>query len=115
MFYKDGNFYLEQSKEGDRVEITEEYHDFLLDQQYTHGMVIYDDNGYPKVKEYVIPEETKLSLEIDKLKESLSATDYQAIKFAEGELSEAEFAPVREQRKTWRARINEIEKDLQIG
>lgn len=46
---------------------------------------------------------------IAELKGLLSSTDYQAIKFAEGELSEEEYAPIRENRKAWRAEINEKE------
>lgn len=43
------------------------------------------------------------------LKDALSQTDYQAIKYAEGELTEEEYAPIREQRKAWRQRINDLE------
>lgn len=46
------------------------------------------------------------------LKRNLEATDYQAIKFAEGELSEEEYAPVREQRRAWRAEINVLEAEI---
>jgi len=46
---------------------------------------------------------------IAELKRYLSDTDYQAIKFAEGELPEEEYAPIREDRKAWRAEINEKE------
>ncbi len=49
---------------------------------------------------------------INELKTYLKATDYKAIKYAEGELSEEEFEPIKEQRKAWRAEINELEKQL---
>ena len=39
----------------------------------------------------------------------LTATDYKAIKYAEGELPYAEYQPVREQRRQWRAEINQLE------
>ena len=39
----------------------------------------------------------------------LHKTDYQAIKFAEGELTETEYAPIRKQRHEWRAEINILE------
>lgn len=45
---------------------------------------------------------------ITELKNKLFNTDYQAIKFAEGELSEEEYAPIREQRRNWRKEINEL-------
>ena len=39
----------------------------------------------------------------------LNATDYLAIKYAEGLLTEEEYAPYREQRRQWRAEINALE------
>lgn len=42
----------------------------------------------------------------------LKSTDYKAIKLAEGELSAEEYAPIREQRRMWRNKINELEKQL---
>lgn len=46
------------------------------------------------------------------LKEKLSNTDYQAIKYAEGHLTEEEYAPIKEQRQAWRNEINQIETSL---
>ncbi len=46
---------------------------------------------------------------IAELKALLKATDYQAIKFAEGELTAEEFAPAKAQRKLWRDEINALE------
>lgn len=46
------------------------------------------------------------------LKRHLRDTDYMAIKFAEGEFTEQEYAPVRAQRAAWRAEINELEAEL---
>ena len=54
----------------------------------------------------------ELYCKISELKRNLNQTDYQAIKFAEGEISAEEFAPIKEQRKAWRAEINELEKQL---
>lgn len=42
----------------------------------------------------------------------LSSTDYMAIKFAEGEISDTEYAPIREKRRMWRAEINRLEAEL---
>ena len=47
--------------------------------------------------------------EIERLKEQLAATDYKAIKHAEGWLTADEYAPIKAQRQQWRARINELE------
>ena len=54
-------------------------------------------------------EKTNELIEIENLKQQLEDTDYKAIKYAEGELSEEEYAPIKEERKLWRARINELE------
>ena len=44
---------------------------------------------------------------ISDLKRNLNRTDYQAIKFAEGEMLEIDYAPIKEQRKIWRKQIND--------
>lgn len=46
---------------------------------------------------------------IHELKQYLTNTDYQAIKFSDGAISEEDYAPIREQRKEARAEINRIE------
>lgn len=56
---------------------------------------------------------SEAELEIVELKKHLADTDYQAIKFAEGELSAEDYAPVKAQRQQWRARINELEAELE--
>jgi hypothetical protein len=50
--------------------------------------------------------------EIFELKQKLRDTDYQAIKYAEGMFTLSEYAPIREQRQTWRDRINELEDEI---
>ena len=47
--------------------------------------------------------------EICELKQKLNATDYKAIKYAEGVLSEDEYSETKAQRQEWRDRINELE------
>lgn len=54
----------------------------------------------------------ELLWEISQCKENLKATDYEAIKYSEGVLSESEYAPIKTQRMEWRARINELENQL---
>lgn len=56
---------------------------------------------------------TKQLIEIDELKRKLLETDYQAIKYAEGQISEEEYLPIKEQRQSWRDRINELEAELE--
>ena len=48
-------------------------------------------------------------LEITQLKKQLSDTDYKAIKYAEGQISEEDYASVRAERQGYRDRINELE------
>lgn len=52
---------------------------------------------------------------IEELKQMLLNTDYQAIKYAEGELTEEEYAPIKAQRKEWREEINRLEEELKNG
>ena len=62
--------------------------------------------------------EVFIAQEIERNLEVLRQTDYKAIKFAEGELSESEYAPIREQRRQCRNAINMLEmeyKDLLNG
>ena len=58
-------------------------------------------------------DENAMRSEINALRQLLSATDYQAIKHSEGEISEANYAPIREKRQRWRDRINELEAALE--
>ena len=51
--------------------------------------------------------------EILDLKEKLLETDYKAIKYAEGEITDAEYEPIKQRRREWRRRINELEKEIQ--
>ena len=47
--------------------------------------------------------------QIAELKKKLSDTDYQAIKYAEGWITEEEYAPIKAQRQEWRDAINALE------
>lgn len=51
-------------------------------------------------------------IEIDKYKKLLEETDYKALKFIDGEFTEEEYAPIREERKIYRVKINELEDKL---
>ena len=48
------------------------------------------------------------AIEIEQLKEQLASTDYKAIKYAEGWLTEEEYAPIKAERQSLRDRINEL-------
>lgn len=47
------------------------------------------------------------------LKRNLTNTDYQAIKYAEGLLTEEQYAPIKAQRQAWRDEINQLENETQ--
>lgn len=49
---------------------------------------------------------------IAELKGLLAATDYKAIKYAEGELTAEEYAETKAERQAWRAEINENEQRI---
>lgn len=49
-------------------------------------------------------------LKIAELKEKLLATDYKAIKYAEGFISEEDYAPIKAERQSWRDEIDKLEK-----
>ena len=51
-------------------------------------------------------------MEIVNLKNKLRATDYKALKFAEGWLTIEEYEPIREERWMLRKRINELEEQI---
>jgi uncharacterized membrane protein len=50
--------------------------------------------------------------QITALKNKLRATDYLAIKYAEGMITEEEYAPMKAQRQAWRDEINRLEMEL---
>ena len=55
----------------------------------------------------------EINAQINTLKEQLAETDYKALKFIDGEFTEKEYAPIREERKNYRIKINELEKCLE--
>ena len=72
--------------------------------------LVITDNHYKTV--HISEEERQKDqyrLEILQLKKQLSDTDYKAIKYAEGQISEDEYASVRAERQGYRDRINYLE------
>lgn len=78
-----------------------------------------DDSNYIEIAQDEFESLTKASdaqpvdytnmLKIAELKSKLSATDYQAIKYAEGWLTEEEYALIKAYRQELRNQINELE------
>lgn len=92
--------------DGDCTEITvnkEVYEKTLMVEMGKHWRYV---NGEFKVEPYG---DIPIYIQIDVLKNNLRKTDYQTIKFAEGQLTEEEFAPIRTQRQLWRDEINRLE------
>lgn len=73
------------------------------------GVKAHDKRTAIKVYVPFTPQEL-IARDIAILKSKLTATDYKAIKYAEGEISEVDYEPIREQRREWRRAINELEK-----
>ena len=56
--------------------------------------------------------ELNKQFQIDLLKKKLSDMDYKAIKYAEGLISNEEYAPIKAERQRIRDEINELEKEI---
>ena len=51
----------------------------------------------------------EITAEINAFEILLNQTDYQALKYGEGQISDEDYAPIRKQRQEWRDRINELQ------
>ena len=105
-------------KEGDAyIEISEE--DFLGLESHTKcftddltAVIDYVKTGAELLKEEQEQKNEELRFQIYDLKAQLAATDYKTLKYAEGELTEEEYAETKEYRKGLRVRINELESQI---
>ena len=91
------------------IEVTDEEFDRLFCEQ-ANGKELKVVDGKVVAVEHEATEQELAEKRICELKKLLFNTDYQAIKYAEGELTAEEFEPIKEQRRQWRAEINELEK-----
>ena len=80
-----------------------------------NGNIIHDsDNKYDQEFHICIDyteEQKNRYAAIKQLKKYLEGSDYQAIKFSDGAITEEEYAPIRAIRAAARAQINELEFD----
>lgn len=76
--------------------------------------VLYNNKTGEKIVHIVPDVEITITAEqeIEILKQKLKDTDYKAIKYAEGQLSEEEYASTKAERQSWRERINELEAQI---
>lgn len=76
----------------------------ITDYKYIDGKYVYEPNVEKEIAE--------AESEIAALKSQLDSTDYKAIKYAEGWLTEEEYAPIKAERQALRDRINELETQI---
>lgn len=103
----------EQMEEG-HYEVAQTYDNggqdmiWVVDVPYVAPQEAYDE--YEDIQVYVPYTDKELAeREIETLKRNLADTDYQAIKYAEGVMTESEYAPIKSQREDWRYRINYLQ------
>lgn len=95
----------------------------MLCENFPFGEVTAEDvNGVMTVTEWKplpipAPEvhEPTVEEQIAELKQKLADTDYQAIKYAEGWITEEEYAPIKAQRQEWRDAINALESGGEVS
>ena len=99
------------------IEITEQERKQPLPDKYSYYAVV--DGKFtikrrtPTVEEVKADETTEINRQIRELKKKLFDTDYKAIKYSEGWLTDEEYAEVKAQREEWRKCINELEASLE--
>ena len=59
--------------------------------------------------------EAILQIRIQRLQDELTGSDYKALKFLEGLLTEEEYAPIRAERQRLRDAINELREQMNTG
>ena len=99
------------------IEITEQERKQPLPDRYSYYAVV--DGKFtikrrtPTIEELHNDDIQAINREISELKKKLFDTDYKAIKYSEGWLTDEEYAEVKAQREEWRKRINELEASLE--
>lgn len=98
------------------IEITEEQRRQPLPDKYSYYAV---ENGEFIIKRRTPSEaETKadtilsINQQIRELQGKLSATDYQALKYSEGWITEDEYIEIKAIRQSWRDAINQLQEQL---
>ena len=98
------------------IEITEEQRRQPLPDKYSYYAV---ENGEFVIKRRTPSEaETKadtiasINQQIRELQDKLSATDYQALKYSEGWITEKDYTEIKANRQSWRGAINQLQAQL---
>lgn len=74
--------------------------------KYENGKLIKNEDWNVLIKN------EKLTQQIVEYKRKLKETDYQCLKYIDGDLTEEEYSTIKEMRKTYRSKINELEEEL---
>ena len=99
------------------IEIAEQERKQPLPDKYSYYAVV--DGKFtikrrtPTIEELHKDDIQAINREINELKKKLFDTDYKAIKYSEGWLTDKEYAEVKAQREEWRKRINKLEASLE--
>lgn len=99
------------------IEITEQERRQPLPDKYSYYAVV--DGKFtikrrtPTIEELHKDDIQAINSEINELKKKLFDTDYKAIKYSEGLLTDKEYAEVKAQRQAWRDEIIRLEEKLQ--
>lgn len=105
-YYKDGNalldskHQLDETEIGNYVEITEEEYITFRSQQNSKGNHDQTEVDINRKK-------------IADLKELLDSSDYKLCKYLDGDMTEEDYAPIRQQRHAWRVEINRLEAEIE--
>lgn len=107
-------FYIQT--ENDKVtrmtnEETEGFIEVDIEDMNLIGQPLVYKNGKLAIDEDEI-EHLNKSIEVGELKQKLADTDYVVFKIAEGAATEKEYADVLKDRAKWRAKINELQKEI---
>lgn len=65
-----------------------------------------------EIKQYEKDIKLTTDMQIISLKQNLADTDYKAIKYAEGLISDEDYAETKKLRQQWRKEINQLENEL---
>lgn len=91
----------EDGKEINRIVAEEDFtKQYCLEHNYTYEIEIQPEPITPILNR------------IAELKTNLSETDYKAIKYSEGLISDEDYAPIKAERQAWRDEINKLEQEL---
>lgn len=77
-----------------------------IEKYHYNVKIIYSEKGE------IIDIQPSKAEQIKELKQKLFDTDYQALKYVEGQISEEEYAEMKAQRQAWRNEINELEAEM---